>query len=155
MQTATFFWPSSRANRAVHATKAAHALHWMPAIQTAFAFFSPTQIKVHATPNELAWKSKVADTAGEVADLKTAGSLAVSCSVTAQRRGKFAPASAKGLADQNPMNVNASRTSCLKILREFEPGKCRSATGRLVISGRMADVCAALDRMASQGNAVR
>ncbi|MGB4116243.1 MAG: hypothetical protein WBK51_06830 [Polaromonas sp.] len=36
----------------------------------------------------------------------------------------------------------------LKIVRQFEPGANRSCVGRLVISGRMADVCAELDRMA-------
>ena len=36
----------------------------------------------------------------------------------------------------------------LKIVRQFEPGANRSCAGRLVISGRMADVCAELDRMA-------
>ena len=38
--------------------------------------------------------------------------------------------------------------SRLKIVREFEPGIAPSAAGRMVISGRMADVCAELDRMA-------
>ena len=36
----------------------------------------------------------------------------------------------------------------LKIVRQFEPGANRSHAGRLVISGRMSDVCAELDRMA-------
>ena len=36
----------------------------------------------------------------------------------------------------------------LKIVREFEPGANRSCAGRLVISGRMADVCAELERLA-------
>lgn len=36
----------------------------------------------------------------------------------------------------------------LKIVRQFEPGASRSSAGRLVISGRMSDVCAELERMA-------
>lgn len=36
----------------------------------------------------------------------------------------------------------------LKVVRQFEPGINRLCAGRLVISGRMSDVCAALDRMA-------
>lgn len=36
----------------------------------------------------------------------------------------------------------------LKVVRQFEPGVNRLCAGRLVISGRMSDVCAALDRMA-------
>ena len=38
--------------------------------------------------------------------------------------------------------------SRLKIVREFEPGMARSQAGRMVISGRMSDVCAELDRIA-------
>lgn len=38
--------------------------------------------------------------------------------------------------------------SRLKIVREFDPGVGSSCAGRMVISGRMADVCAELDRMA-------
>ena len=40
--------------------------------------------------------------------------------------------------------------SRLRILREFEPGIAPSFAGRMVISGRMADVCAELDRMTQQ-----
>ncbi len=36
----------------------------------------------------------------------------------------------------------------LKIVRHFEPGVSRACSGRLVISGRLSDVCAELDRMA-------
>jgi hypothetical protein len=36
----------------------------------------------------------------------------------------------------------------LKIVRQFEPDVSRSSAGRLVISGRMSDVCAELERMA-------
>ena len=37
--------------------------------------------------------------------------------------------------------------SRLKIVREFDPGIGRACAGRMTISGRMADVCAELDRM--------
>ena len=37
--------------------------------------------------------------------------------------------------------------SRLKVVRRFEPGVAASLAGRMVISGRMADVCAELDRM--------
>ncbi|MES2283199.1 MAG: hypothetical protein V4542_17425 [Pseudomonadota bacterium] len=37
--------------------------------------------------------------------------------------------------------------SRLKVLRAFDPGIAPSCAGRMVISGRMADVCAELDRM--------
>ncbi len=38
----------------------------------------------------------------------------------------------------------------LKIVREFEAGISPACAGRMVISGRMADVCAELDRMAQR-----
>jgi hypothetical protein len=37
----------------------------------------------------------------------------------------------------------------LRVLRVVEAGQTSSHTGRLVISGRMADVCAELDRLAA------
>ena len=40
--------------------------------------------------------------------------------------------------------------SRLKIMREFEPGMSRCQVGRMAISGRMADVCAELDRIAAR-----
>ena len=48
-------------------------------------------------------------------------------------------------AKTNSAGVPAQR---LKIVRQFEPGASRSCAGRLVISGRMSDVCAELERMA-------
>ncbi len=51
----------------------------------------------------------------------------------------------------------ASRTAAprrLKVVREFEAGISPSCAGRMVISGRMADVCAELDRMAQREAAV-
>ena len=46
------------------------------------------------------------------------------------------------------MTAPAAPVQRLKIVRQFEPGANRSCAGRLVISGRMSDVCAELDRMA-------
>ena len=46
-----------------------------------------------------------------------------------------------------PITTTHSSMSRLKIVREFEPGMAPSAAGRMVMSGRMADVCAELDRM--------
>lgn len=42
-----------------------------------------------------------------------------------------------------------SPVRCLKIIRHVEAGAIRSCSGKLYISGRMADVCAALDRLTS------
>ncbi|KQP35218.1 hypothetical protein ASF44_17790 [Pseudorhodoferax sp. Leaf274] len=41
----------------------------------------------------------------------------------------------------------------LRVLRVFEPHQPRAAAGRMVISGRMADVCAELDRLAAAESA--
>ena len=41
----------------------------------------------------------------------------------------------------------ARKAMPLRVLRVVEKGQPRSCTGRLVISGRMADVCAELDRL--------
>ena len=38
----------------------------------------------------------------------------------------------------------------LRVLRVVEPSAPRTVAGRMVISGRMADVCAELDRLAAQ-----
>ena len=53
-------------------------------------------------------------------------------------------------ADAKPVqkSLPAAPVQRLKIVRQFEPGANRSYAGRLVISGRMSDVCAELDRMA-------
>jgi hypothetical protein len=37
----------------------------------------------------------------------------------------------------------------LRVVRVVESGQARSCVGRMVISGRMADVCAELDRLAA------
>jgi len=41
-------------------------------------------------------------------------------------------------------------TKPLRVLRVMEPGQQRASVGRMVISGRMADVCAELDRLAAR-----
>lgn len=55
-------------------------------------------------------------------------------------------------ASQKPCQTLAKATSPrrLKIVRELEAGVNPSCAGRMVISGRMADVCAELDRMAQR-----
>ncbi len=46
-----------------------------------------------------------------------------------------------------------SRQSRLKIVRELDASVSASCAGRMIISGRMADVCAELDRMAMRESA--
>ncbi|WP_332777725.1 hypothetical protein [Polaromonas sp.] len=56
------------------------------------------------------------------------------------------------LAASKPCKAASHPTasSRLRILRQFEPGISPACAGRMVISGRMADVCAELDRMAQR-----
>jgi hypothetical protein len=46
-------------------------------------------------------------------------------------------------------NRNTSTVKPLRVLRVLEAGQARSAVGRMLISGKMADVCAELDRLAA------
>jgi hypothetical protein len=46
-------------------------------------------------------------------------------------------------------NRNTSMVKPLRVVRVLEAGQARSAVGRMLISGRMADVCAELDRLAA------
>ncbi|WP_293601982.1 MULTISPECIES: hypothetical protein [unclassified Polaromonas] len=61
------------------------------------------------------------------------------------------------VTNHKPCQTVAKATSPrrLKIVREFEAGVSPSCAGRMVISGRMADVCAELDRMAQREAAVQ
>jgi len=45
--------------------------------------------------------------------------------------------------------VHAARTAQLRVVRVFEGPQPAAAAGRMVISGRMADVCAELERLAA------
>jgi hypothetical protein len=47
----------------------------------------------------------------------------------------------------NAINLARKAPMRLRISREFEPGNATTCAGRMVISGRMADVCDELDRM--------
>lgn len=49
---------------------------------------------------------------------------------------------------QNPSRTSVARP--LRILRVLEAGQAPANVGRMVISGRMADVCAELDRLAAR-----
>ena len=51
--------------------------------------------------------------------------------------------------------VATARRPALRVVRIVESGQAAAHTGRLVISGRMADVCAELERMAEQEAAAR
>jgi hypothetical protein len=50
----------------------------------------------------------------------------------------------------DPPPVQRAPLKPLRVVRVLEPTAPRSTAGRMVISGRMADVCAELDRLAAQ-----
>ena len=49
---------------------------------------------------------------------------------------------------------NHTKMRPLRVVRVVEAGQHRSSVGRMVISGRMADVCAELDRLAARETAL-
>lgn len=51
--------------------------------------------------------------------------------------------------------AKTSATSRLKVVREFDAAVGPACAGRMVISGRMSDVCAELERMAQRETAVQ
>jgi hypothetical protein len=58
-----------------------------------------------------------------------------------------APRESAQISKSTPKGTTPSR---LRIVREFDANVSPACAGRMVISGRMADVCAELDRMAQR-----
>ena len=58
-----------------------------------------------------------------------------------------APASADRVDAVTTRHAPARHTTPLRVVRVVEPSATRAAAGRMVISGRLADVCAELDRL--------
>jgi hypothetical protein len=60
----------------------------------------------------------------------------------------------KLIAANDPLTRATGRKSIvpmpLRVVRVVETGQARTSVGRMVISGRMADVCAELDRLAAR-----
>ncbi len=63
------------------------------------------------------------------------------------RRHAMAPAT--HVVRARPASVPAARTARLRVVRVFDGPQPSAAAGRMVISGRMADVCAELERLAA------
>jgi hypothetical protein len=66
------------------------------------------------------------------AEQRSAPHLIAACAVSTGARGQ-----------------NTCQSKPLRVVRVMESGQPRSEVGRMVISGRMADVCAELDRLAA------
>lgn len=58
------------------------------------------------------------------------------------------PAQAIHLGANSAQESRLSKQLALRVLRVAEHGEAPNCAGRMVISGRMADVCAELDRLA-------
>lgn len=69
-----------------------------------------------------------------------------------RRRSPSAPAAA---AKSGKTSSKRPALSRLKVVREFDSAVSPACAGRMVISGRMADVCAELERMAQREAVVR
>lgn len=54
-----------------------------------------------------------------------------------------------GTTGQRPTPAHVSTQRPLRVVRVMEVGQAPAQVGRMVISGRMADVCAELDRLAA------
>ena len=61
-----------------------------------------------------------------------------------------APAAAARAEAVPPRAAPAHRATPLRVVRIVEPSAPGAAAGRMVISGRLADVCAELDRLVAQ-----
>lgn len=57
---------------------------------------------------------------------------------------------AQGQAPSSPFHSNSTNARPLRIVRMMEVGQSPANVGRMVISGRMADVCAELDRLVAR-----
>lgn len=68
--------------------------------------------------------------------------------VWATRKPACAPQALKGAKPQAHVQ-SPSKVPALRVLRVTENGQRTMGAGRMVISGRMADVCAELDRLAA------
>jgi len=69
--------------------------------------------------------------------------------LSAQVPCKSAPRNSESCATQ-ASSIITKKVLPLRMLRVLEQGQPRSCAGRLVISGRMADVCAELDRLVAR-----
>jgi hypothetical protein len=60
------------------------------------------------------------------------------------------PQAVTSVPERVPAHVAQARAAApLRVVRVVEPSAPRSVAGRMVISGRLADVCAELDRLAA------
>ncbi len=78
------------------------------------------------------------------------GAARESWTATAQRRGALRLVQGADTLATTAETVASARIQPLRVLRLVEAGQAPGTAGRLRMSGRLADVCAELDRMASE-----
>ncbi len=97
----------------------------------AYAVAAPVCAFFRRLSDEAAWRR---------ASLRMRHSVAITLQPSASR--------AQAISTAKPTRVAAVRRPAVRVVRVLEPGQATAHTGRLVISGRMVDVCAELERMA-------
>ena len=81
----------------------------------------------------------------------TGGNLAPHCATFKPEAQEFAIQSiASGVLMTRATGQIDKGQKPLRVVRVVEAGQARASVGRMVISGRMADVCAELDRLAAR-----
>lgn len=106
------------------------------------------------------WISRLRNSLGQTAEspaaqcnFKPVHMDVIACTQTASNDSNFNLGLPLHAQPGNRALSSSSRTS-LRIVRESDSAIRHDCAGRMVISGRMADVCAELDRMALRADAV-
>ena len=107
-------------------------------LQTLFGLFSPT-------PAVLASCDKLPSDAS-AGEKKLLLEILPSCEFVQKDLSTFCEAG----KNNAPLLASIPRSSRLRVVRAIEQGANPSSVGRMVISGRMSDVCAELERMAQR-----
>ena len=100
---------------------------------TAYAVVAPVYNYFRRLSDAAAWRR---------ASLRMRDSVAITLQPAADRVRFAAPG--------QPRRIAPAKRPPLRVVRVLETGQAPAHTGRLMISGRMADVCAELERMAER-----
>ena len=114
---------------------------WAP-LQDFFCFFVPSNVLKNGVDEHTISTGDTAQTLSPLASKGLSRDVRPAPPLTRRPASSFQ-------AEVPPEAIKWARKapSRLRISREFEPGNAATCAGRMVISGRMADVCDELDRM--------
>ena len=115
-------------------------------VQAVVLFFAPHAVLVRA-PSPSSVPSSVPLNTSLETSITTSLKKSSATPSSMPRNGPFNTL-ALALSSQNAPGVTQSQA--LRVLRVSEPGAPAGCAGRMRMSGRFADVCAELDRMAAQ-----